>query len=131
MRPRSALVAAASLLVLGLSGCGSGTPDSPAADAGRAGPATGSSGSEPSGDDTFGGNWLATASEAFAGTQDPELDYELTSATAVTFHVDNGETSTSGDAISKCQIALGAIGQEYVISMAYPDATVRCNDMLG
>lgn len=74
--------------------------------------------------------WLATAAEQFARTQDPEPTVTVTSETAAEFTFSAG-SAQDGSAISDCQIAMGAIGMEYDLTMVYPDGSVRCSDLLS
>lgn len=134
---RTALAACLLVGVATLSGCSGGAQDVDAtvgqsADGASAvAPATADlPDSEREADPVPSDAWLATAAEQFARTQDPEPSVAITGPTAASFTFDSGSAS-GADAISDCQIAMGAIGMEYDLTMIYPDGSVRCSDLLG
>ncbi len=122
---RSRTILLATLAVALLAGCaadpGSAPQGTEAEQAGGAGEAAG---------DDFADSWLATAAEQFAHSQDPEPTFRLSSETAVEFTFPSGSIEGT-DARSDCQIAMLSIGEEYELTMTYPDGSVLCSDILG
>lgn len=78
----------------------------------------------------FDGSWIDTASKQVAKTLEPTPTYLVTSETAVTFTFPSASVDEV-DALSRCQIAMGAIGMEYEITMSYPDGSVLCSLDMG
>lgn len=121
--PRSHRLLAAALVAIPLlAGCAAapgGTVDDPEIE---------QPGDAPAGE--FADSWLATAAEQFANSQDPSPTFELSSETAVEFTFPSGSIEGT-DARSDCQIAMLSIGEEYELTMTYPDGSVLCSDILG
>lgn len=126
-RPRPVITALAAAGLVFLAGCGASTPtnsEEPSAEAPNAEAPNAVS------DEAFADSWLATAAKQFAKSQDPEPTFELSSETAVEFTFPSGSVEGT-DARSDCQIAMIGIGEEYELTMTYPDGSVLCSDILG
>lgn len=120
-RPLITTLAATGLLLL--AGCAASAPTGSAEPSGETVDA-------PADEQAFADSWLATAAEQFAKSQDPEPTFELSSETAVEFTFPSGSIEGT-DARSDCQIAMISIGEEYELTMTYPDGSVLCSDILG
>ena len=107
-----------------LAGCAAGPSEPPTDSGAEPAPVDQSSGDE------FADSWLATAAEQFAQSQDPKPTVRLSSETAVEFTFPNGSIEGT-DARSDCQIAMLSVGEEYELTMTYPDGSVVCSDILG